>query len=89
MLQQLFASLRAILTGHAGTPPNPETSQVESGRVEEGGDPPSSSPGRRDQGPSPERIADHAYHRWISRGKPLGSDWEDWFAAERHLGPTA
>jgi hypothetical protein len=35
------------------------------------------------------RIAFHAYHRWVSRGKPTGTDCEDWFDAERDLQATA
>lgn len=39
--------------------------------------------------PSREQITIHAYHRWLGRGKPIGTDGEDWFAAERQLAATA
>jgi hypothetical protein len=41
-----------------------------------------------DRRPSREQVALDAYHRWLSRGKPVGTDWEDWFAAERQLVAT-
>ena len=34
---------------------------------------------------SEEQIAVLAYGLWISRGRPYGSDQEDWFEAERRL----
>jgi hypothetical protein len=33
----------------------------------------------------PDRIARLAYEFWESRGRPEGTDLEDWFRAERHL----
>jgi hypothetical protein len=41
----------------------------------------------RDAYPSPssEQIANAAYERWERRGRPHGSDREDWLAAERDL----
>jgi len=30
-------------------------------------------------------IAALAHAMWESKGRPLGSDWEDWFNAERKL----
>ena len=37
-------------------------------------------------GLSRERIAARAYELWEARGRPEGSDLEDWFEAERQLG---
>lgn len=34
-------------------------------------------------------VAEIAHARWVARGKPKGSDWEDWFGAERDLQLTA
>ncbi len=34
-------------------------------------------------------VADRAHERWVARGEPEGSDWEDWFGAERELRQTA
>jgi len=34
---------------------------------------------------SEEAIAIFAYERWVSRGRPDGSDQDDWFEAERQL----
>lgn len=36
-------------------------------------------------GPTHEQIALRAYENWVARGGPAGSDWEDWFEAERQL----
>lgn len=36
-------------------------------------------------GPTHEQIALRAYENWEARGGPTGSDWEDWFEAERQL----
>jgi hypothetical protein len=33
----------------------------------------------------PEQIAVRAYENWESRGKPAGTDREDWFEADRQL----
>jgi hypothetical protein len=33
----------------------------------------------------PKAIAEAAYYRWISRGRPQGSDKADWVAAEQEL----
>lgn len=34
-------------------------------------------------------VAGRAHERWVARGEPEGSDWEDWFGAERDLQLTA
>jgi hypothetical protein len=36
-------------------------------------------------GPAPEQIAVRAYQLWEARGRPAGTDQEDWFEAERQL----
>lgn len=79
MLQRLFSTLRTALTGNRKTQQSP----AEPGRVEEKVVPATSRRDRRERSPSRERVAIHAYHRWLSRGKPIGSNWEDWFEAER------
>jgi Protein of unknown function (DUF2934) len=94
VFKRLFAALRTTLTGRYGTPLTPATSPAEPRRgeprrVEESVVPKYSSPRGTDRSPSSERIAFHAYHRWLSRGKPIGTDWEDWFDAERDLQATA
>jgi len=35
--------------------------------------------------PAPEQVALLAYELWESRGRPQGTDLEDWFQAERRL----
>ena len=47
------------------------------------------SPKGGDRSPSYDQIAIVAYQRWLARGKPHSTDWEDWFAAERQLAATA
>jgi hypothetical protein len=89
VFQRIFAALRATLTGSHGTPQTPAMSRAEPGRVEESVLSASSSPTRADRSPSRERIAIHVYHRWLSRGKPIGTDREDWFEAERQFRPTS
>ena len=34
-------------------------------------------------------VTERAHERWVARGEPTGSDWEDWFGAERDLQLTA
>jgi hypothetical protein len=36
-------------------------------------------------GPSPDEIAEAAYHRYLSRGGQHGADFDDWVEAERAL----
>lgn len=36
-------------------------------------------------GPSPDEIAEAAYHRYLSRGAGDGRDFDDWVEAEREL----
>jgi hypothetical protein len=89
VFKRLFAGLRAIHNEDGRTPPDPATLPAEPARVEEGGDPADSRSRGGDRGPSRERIATQAYYRWLSRGKPIGTDREDWFEAERQFRPTA
>jgi len=35
--------------------------------------------------PTPEEIAEAAYHRYLSRGGQDGADFDDWIEAERDL----
>jgi hypothetical protein len=39
--------------------------------------------------PSPDRIAQLAYEFWEARGRPMGTDLEDWFQAEQRLNGLA
>jgi hypothetical protein len=89
VFKRLFASIHATLTGTGGAPPTPASRRVEPRRAEKSVVTASSGPVGMDRSPSRERIAVHAYHRWLSRGKPIGTDWEDWFEAERQLRPAA
>jgi len=84
VFKRLSAALRAILTGKHGTPQAPTACSDEPRCVEE-----RARPAVGHGGASREKVAVHAYHRWLSRGKPIGTDWEDWFEAERQLGPMA
>ena len=84
MLQRLFITLRTALTGNRKTQQRP----AEPGRAEEKIVPATSSQDGRERSPSRERVAVHAYHRWMARGEPIGTDWKDWFEAERQLRPT-
>ena len=76
-------------TGQTETPPASAARQTEPLRIEEHGVPMSFSPGREDQRPSSEQIAVYAYHLWVARGKPVGTDWDDWLEAERRLAVSA
>jgi len=76
-------------TGENEILPIPAARQAEPLRIEEHGVPMSFSPRREDQRPSSEQIAVHAYHLWLARGKPVGTDWDDWLEAERQLAASA
>lgn len=39
--------------------------------------------------PAPEQIELLAYELWEARGRPQGTDLEDWFQAERRLHPVS
>jgi hypothetical protein len=75
-------------SGKGETPPRSATRQAEPRRVEPRGVSATSRPSGRDRSPSREQIAIDAYHRWLARGEPIGTDWEDWFEAERELAAT-
>jgi hypothetical protein len=89
VFKRLFAGLRVGLIGDGETPSAPVALPAEPEPAEERGNPARSRSGGGDGSPSRERIAIQAYHRWLSRGKPIGTDWEDWFEAERQLHPTS
>jgi hypothetical protein len=83
------ATQAASPTGQSEMPPAPPARQTEPLRDEEGGVPAFFSPRREDQRPSSEQIAIHAYHLWLARGQPVGTDWDDWLEAERRLAASA
>jgi hypothetical protein len=89
VFKRLFAVIQTALTGKPERPQTPAADRVEPMWVEEEGVPAYSGSVGGDRSPSRERIAIHAYHRWVTRGKPIGTDWEDWFEAERQLHPTS
>ncbi len=76
-------------TDQSETPPAPPVRQTEPLRVEERGVPASFSPRKEDWRPSSEQIAIHAYHLWLARGQPVGTDRDDWLEAERQLAASA
>ena len=76
-------------TGKCEIPSAPAARETEPQRVEESGVPASFRPRREDRRPSAEQIALHAYHLWLARGQPIGTDWDDWLEAERQLAATA
>ena len=57
--------------------------------VEAAGVPAALHPREEDQRPSSETIALHAYNLWLGRGRPIGTDWDDWLEAERQLVASA
>ncbi len=76
-------------TDKSETPPAPPARQTQPLRVEERGVPVSFSPRKEDRRPSSEQIAIHAYHLWLARGQPVGTDRDDWLEAERQLAASA
>jgi hypothetical protein len=76
-------------TSKTETPPAPAARESEPQRVEEPGVPPSFSQRREERRPSSEQIAIYAYHLWLARGKPVGTDRDDWLEAERQLAASA
>ena len=46
-------------------------------------------PREEDRRPSSETVALHAYYLWLGRGRPIGTDWDDWLEAERQLAASA
>ena len=57
--------------------------------VEAAGVPAALHPREEDRRPSSETIALHAYNLWLGRGRPIGTDWDDWLEAERQLAASA
>ncbi len=53
--------------------------------VEAGGVPASLRSRGEGRSPSSEAIAFHAYSLWLGRGRPVGTDWDNWLEAERQL----
>ena len=70
-------------------PPAPTARETEPLSVEASGVLASFRPRREDRSPSAEQIALHAYHLWLARGQPVGTDWDDWLEAERQLAASA
>ncbi|MBV8606498.1 MAG: DUF2934 domain-containing protein [Singulisphaera sp.] len=83
------AAQASLPTGTNEPPPAPVPRETEPLRVEESGVPASLRPTREDRRPSTEQIAVHAYHLWLARGQPGGTDWDDWLEAERQLAASA
>jgi len=77
------------LTSKTETPPAPAARETEPQRVEERSVPASFGQRRENRHPSSEQIAIHAYHLWMARGKPVGTDRDDWLEAERQLAASA
>ncbi|HEX9113911.1 MAG TPA: DUF2934 domain-containing protein [Nitrospirota bacterium] len=69
--------------------PIPAARRTEPKPVEAAGVPASLGPREEDQRPSSETIALHAYNLWLGRGRPIGTDWDDWLEAERQLAASA
>lgn len=76
-------------TAKVETPPTARAHQAEPGRVEQKAVPVTPGPSGADRSPSRDQIAVDAYHRWVARGMPFGTDLEDWLEAERRLSATA
>jgi len=89
MFKRQSARKRTPPTGKGEMPPTAAARPAETERVEPRAVPASSDPRGGDRSPSREEVAIHAYHRWLARGEPIGTDWEDWFEAERQLAATA
>jgi DUF2934 family protein len=69
--------------------PIPAARRTEPQPVEAAGVPAALHPREEDQRPSSETIALHAYNLWLARGRPIGTDWDDWLEAERQLAASA
>jgi Protein of unknown function (DUF2934) len=76
-------------TGENEILPIPAARRTEPKPVEAGGVPASLGPRGEDRRPSSEAITLHAYYLWLGRGRPLGTDWDDWLEAERQLAASA
>jgi hypothetical protein len=69
--------------------PIPAARRTEPKPVEAAGVPASLGPRGEDRRPSSEAITLHAYYLWLGRGRPIGTDWDDWLEAERQLAASA
>ena len=76
-------------TGENEILPIPAARRTEPQPVETAGVPAALHPREEDQRPSSETIALHAYNLWLGRGRPIGTDWDDWLEAERQLAASA
>ena len=76
-------------TGETEILPIPAARRTEPEPVEAGSVPAPIHPRGEDRRPSSETIALHAYNLWLGRGRPIGTDWDDWLEAERHLAASA
>jgi hypothetical protein len=76
-------------TAKSETPSAPAARETEPLSVEASGVPASLRLRREDRSPSSEQIAIRAYHLWVVRGQPGGTDWDDWLEAERQLAASA
>ena len=69
--------------------PIPAARRTEPEPAEAAGVPVSLGPREEDRHPSSEAITLHAYYLWLGRGRPMGTDWDDWLEAERQLAASA
>ena len=76
-------------TGENEILPIPAARRNEPKPVEAAGVPVSLGPREEDRRPSSEAITLHAYYLWLGRGRPIGTDWDDWLEAERQLAASA
>ena len=76
-------------TAKSETPSAPAARETEPLSVEASGVPASFRLRREYQSPSSEQIAIRAYHLWLTRGQPVGTDRDDWLEAERQLAASA
>ena len=76
-------------TGENEILPIPAARRTEPEPAQTGGVPASLRPREEDRRPSSEAIALHAYNLWLGRGRPIGTDWDDWLEAERQLAASA
>ena len=76
-------------TGENKILPIPAARRTEPEPVEAAGVPASLGPREEYRRPSSETIALHAYNLWLGRGRPIGTDWDDWLEAERQLAASA
>ena len=76
-------------TAKRETPSAPAARETEPLSVEASGVPSSFRLRIEDRSPSSEQIAIRAYHLWLTRGQPGGTDRDDWLEAERQLAASA